>query len=105
MQIDHFKAKSSDEASRLVDRLGHAGIEACQCPYEFDTTSAVSAISVAHGGKVERVAVLVHHEDRVRATDVAAALERDLEREGRESRVDDVELTRQAMEAGPPPDD
>ena len=108
MQIDDFKAQSSDEAAGLVDRLGEAGIEARQCAYEFDTTRGVSGSEVigglVSGGKVERVAVLVHHKDRVRATEIAAALVGEQERELRDPRLDD-ELTREAMEAGPPPDD
>lgn len=106
--IDEFKTDSSTMASRLVKLLSGAGIQANQRSYEFDTTRVVGPVSGASGGMVKRVAVLVHSRDRERAAEIAAEFKHDLERQRLEHELastgEDVELTRQALEAGPPPE-
>jgi hypothetical protein len=108
--IDELKKDSSAIASRLVDLLSGAGIQAHQRSYEFDTTRVTGGLSGATGGMVKRVAVLVHNRDRLQASEVAAEFEHELERErleqGRElaSATFNDELARDALEARPLPE-
>jgi len=129
--VDDAPTNSSNIAADLVSRLGAAGVEACQRPYQLDTTRIsdpfllrgrikptdgvmiagdVSPITIG-GGLVTRVAVAVHDRDRAKGAQIAAEFERELERQRsaiqhqpHASLVSDVELARMAMEAGPPPE-
>lgn len=95
---------SSTDASRLVERLGAAGIDGRQRSYSFDNTRP-SLIGAGWSGEVEaRVAVLVHDRDCPRALEIARELEG--EQHGRAGRpgISDEELAREALEAGPPPE-
>jgi hypothetical protein len=92
--------------ARLVDLLSEAGIRAQQRSYEFNDVSVgtehVTGLAGFSGRVVTRVAVLVHSRDRERAIQVAVKLEHEIERD---EHVSDKELTRLALDAGPPPDD
>lgn len=95
---------SSTDASRLVDRLGAAGIDGRQRTYSFDNTRP-SLIGAAWSGEVEaRVAVLVHDRDRPRAIEIARELEGGQNEGAGRPGVSDEELARDALEAGPPPE-
>jgi hypothetical protein len=128
--VDDARTNSSSVAADLVSRLGAAGVEACQRPYQLDTTrisdpfllrggiKPTDGVVVAGdvdpiiigGGLVTRVAVAVHDRDRAKGAQIAAEFERELERQRnaiqhqpQASVVSDAELARMAMEAGPPP--
>jgi hypothetical protein len=106
--IDDVKTGSSSAAARLVDQLSGAGIQARQRSYELD-----AAIETAEsltlfggggslgGGSFRRVAVGVHNRDRARATEIATQFEHQSELDSTRS---DEELTREALDAGPPPE-
>ena len=103
--IDDFKTGSSSAAARLVDRLSGVGIQARQRSYELDaaveTAESVAVIGDidSFGGNFKRVAVGVHNRDRARATEIALKFEHESELNLTAS---DEELTREALEAGPP---
>lgn len=99
------KTGSSRTASRLVDQLSTAGIEARQRSYEFDTSS-YAAVGMFNGGVVTRIAVLVHNRDRARASEIAAKLVEELKQESKRGpEVSEAELTQLALDAGPPPEE
>jgi hypothetical protein len=129
--VDDTETNSSSVAAQLVSRLGAAGVKARQRPYQLDTTqindpfllrgriSPTDSVIVAGnldpitigGGLVTRVAVAVHGRDRAKGAQIAVEFERELERQRHASQaqpqasvVSDQELTRMAMEAGPPPE-
>ena len=109
---------TSTMGARLVDRLSDAGIEAQQRSYEFDvpsspgqTISGLVGFGGSMGGRMAlRVAVLVHNRDRERAVQIAIQLSHQFQQEETDRAqkappISDEELTREALEAGPPPDD
>jgi hypothetical protein len=108
-------AHTSSTGTRLAQLLGAAGIEAQQRSYQFDdldspgqTISGLIGFRGSMGGRmVLRVAVLVHNRDRERALQIAVELNQqdETERAQRAPWISDEELTREALEAGPPPDD
>jgi hypothetical protein len=104
--VEDSMTQSSILASRLVDLLTGAGIDAHQRSYKF-MTGSWSLTSVA-GGSVTRVAVLVHNRDRERATEIATELKQKLDRQGQEleHRLDSAEqdLAREPLDADPPPE-
>ncbi len=78
--VDERKTDSFMLASRLVDLLSDASIEARQRSYEWHDVPTASMYSVRV--RVEnRVAVLVDHRDRERASEVTIAFGHELERE------------------------
>jgi hypothetical protein len=108
LTLDHPRTGSSTLGSRLVDELAAAKIEAHQRLYEFYNVTPGSLLP--RSGEVSAVAVVVHNRDLAAAGPVAAALADVLEHEPPpavepESGLSDDELTRIALEAGPPPPD
>jgi hypothetical protein len=112
--VDDVKTGSSSEAARLVDQLSAAGIEARQRSYELDAAVETSESMGVFGGggslagsgapgveRFTRVAVGVHNRDRSRATEITKQFEHESELELKRA---DEELTREALEAGPPPE-
>lgn len=88
----------SPVGAQLVKRLGEAGIEARQRSYEFDESYTLSYKRT--GASMEtHAAVLVHERDHARALPVAVAFEKALDTASEE------ELTKEALEAGPNPED
>jgi hypothetical protein len=103
-------AQTSRLAAQLVEALERAGIHARQRTYQFYNASSGSQITVlVPRTKLETcVAVVVHDRDLVRGVAVATGLRDQLQTESREplaGEISDAELTRQALEAGPPPPD
>jgi hypothetical protein len=96
LDADPSQPGMSAVGARLVKLLSDAGIEARQRSYEFDE----SYVSLYGGsGEIEtHVAVLVHERDHTRALPIAVELDKTLEA------VSDAELTREALDAGPPPE-
>lgn len=103
------EAHTSATGTRLVGLLSDAGIEAQQRSYEFDAPSSggqtVGFAGNLGGQMVARVAVLVHNRDRERAVQIAREMNQQLERARRSPPIADDELMREALEAGPPPDE
>jgi hypothetical protein len=112
--IDDVKTGSSSEAARLVNQLSDAGIQARQRSYELDAAVETSESLGLFGGgtsldrgaspvseRFTRVAVGVHNRDRERATEITKQFEHASELELKKA---DQELTREALEAGPPPE-
>jgi hypothetical protein len=107
-ELDGPRASSSRLAAQLVSALALAGIEARQRLYEFYDAALGVARPLPMTGMVTSVAVMVHERDLQRAVDVASDVKDDLTREAQEplsGSVSEQELTRQALEAGPPPQD
>ena len=106
--VDGAGQTSSADASAFVERLERAGIEADSRPYEFVALDpghfhALGVMSGSHA--VIRVAVLVRSRDTASARQIAQAFKREAEAAPPAGPVSDDELTRQALDAGPPPDD
>jgi hypothetical protein len=104
-EVDELETSSSSVAARLVEALRAAGIQASQRSYAFDTSVVPGALagapfSTVGGGMETRVAVLVHNRDRAQAAKIAA----EFQRVANEPLISDEELTRRALEAGPPPE-
>lgn len=97
LRVDASDQEVSPVGAELVKRLGDAGIEARQRTYEFDE-SYVSLMGGGGGAMETHVAVLVHERDHARALPVAAEFNQELET------VSDDELTKEALEAAPPPE-
>lgn len=106
-EVDEVATRSSSAASQLVAALDRAGIEAKPHPYQFDKKRRGILFPEDH--MVARVAVLVQHRDLERAVQVATDFERDLTAEQQRGEhqplVSEEELTREALEAGPPPEE
>jgi hypothetical protein len=87
----------SPVGAELVKRLAAADIDARQRSYQFDESYTLS-YGVGGGTMETHVAVLVHERDRPRALPVAVAFDKELDT------VAEAELTKEALEAGPPPE-
>jgi hypothetical protein len=97
LDLDPAHPGLSPVGAELLKRLGEAGIEGRQRSYQFDE-SFVSLYGGAGGHVETHVAVLVHERDHPRALPIAVAFNKELET------VTDAELTKEALEAGPPPE-
>lgn len=106
-EMDEVATRSSRVASRLVVLLSRADIPAQQHPYEFDELQR-GRRGFSHE-RVTRVAVLVQHRHFAQAVEIAAEFQHGLGLEEqlreRESLVSDEELAREALDAGPPPEE
>lgn len=105
-KIDDVEKSTSSDASRLSAALDGAGVESQQHPYEVEGPR--SGIYGLPAGMVERVAVLVRHRDLARAIELAREVEHELGQEPRQSlslAVPEDELERQALQAGPAPEE
>jgi hypothetical protein len=108
--LDGLGADSSRLAGQLVDALEKAGIEARQRLYQFYNADPGTGIGIlGQSAEMETcVAVVVHDRDLAKANTVAEGMKDELQREAQEpvqGDLSDAELTRDALEAGPPPPD
>jgi hypothetical protein len=107
---DSVSLKTSRLASQLVDALAQAKIDARQRLYQFYNADTGVAVGVFGSQSVMEtcVAVVVHDRDLLRAVKVADGIRDELQKESQEplsGELSDAELTRQALQAGPPPPD
>ena len=107
---DGLNPNGSRLAAQLVDALGKAGIEARQRLYQFYNADPPTGTGVLGlSAEMETcVAVVVHDRDLLKANTVANGIRDELQREAQEpldGELSDAELTRDALEAGPPPPD
>jgi hypothetical protein len=106
--LDSPGSDSSRLAAQLVAAIGQAGIEAHQRSYEFYDAVLGVAAYIPRSGTVTSVAVMVHERDLSQAVKIACSMKNELSREADEPEsgaLSDAELTRQALDAGPPPPD
>ena len=101
--VDYPETNTSRGAAALIAVLKQAGIDAQQRSYEWDEAVPGAVWSVDR--EETHVAVGVHERDRERATEIARKFmsEHDSHEEA-ELAVSDAELTKDALEAGPPPE-
>jgi hypothetical protein len=97
LDADPSQPGMSAVGARLVKLLGDAGIDARQRSYQFDE-SYVSLYGRGGGSMDTHIAVLVHERDHKRALPIAVELTKALDT------VADDELTKEALEAEPPPE-
>jgi hypothetical protein len=97
LDADPSQPGMSAVGARLVKLLGDAGIDARQRSYQFDE-SYVGLYGLGGGGLDTHVAVLVHERDQQRALPIAVELNKTLEA------ASEAELTREALDAAPPPE-
>jgi hypothetical protein len=96
LDADPSQPGMSAVGARLVKLLGDAGIEARQRSYQFDESYA--SLYGGSGDVETHIAVLVHERDQPRALPIAVELNKTLDA------ASDAELTREALDAGPPPE-